>query len=221
MKTEKNAMNRELIYEAARKLFYEKGFNEATFSELGSMVGVHRSLITYYFKTKNNLASQVLSDFIANYTSLVREALINVHGEVDPVYESALRVFVMFNCFAANPPVARFYTEFCDANPRILYRDIKRLTISQLKERFELPFDEKHLKFIQMVDDSSREALTKAFFSGNTDLSLNEAIELKVKLLFQMFNLPEEYINEIYVTSKKIYDAERFIYGPGFLIRLE
>lgn len=213
--------NSDLIYAAAKELFIEKGYKKATFAELSARVGVHKSLITYYFKTKLNLAEMIIHEYALDYSKLADKAVMLCKGELDPLYVSAMRNFIMFHGFEENKPLARFYMEFIDEVGPPVYGNLKRTLLEKMQEKLSLPINEKRLKFIQMADDAIRISLVKSFFSGGTDLSLDEAIELKVKLTLQMYNLPEDHIDEIYKESKEIFEKIHFIYGPGLEIRIE
>lgn len=49
------------IYEVAKKLFIQEGFGVSS-RKIASQAGVNLGLITYYFKTKNNIALMVLKE---------------------------------------------------------------------------------------------------------------------------------------------------------------
>lgn len=213
--------NSDLLYEAAKDLFLEKGYKNTTFGDLAERVNVHKSLITYYFKTKYNLATLVIQEYVTSYTNAVVDTLKRFSKEDDPFYESVLRTMVLFNGLAHNKKMSDFYVEFIDAGGPRLYTSLKRTLLERIKDKFVLPFDEKNLKFIQMVDDASRTSLIRSYFGGCTDLTLDEAIEMKSKLMFRMFGFNETDIDRIYDESKYMFENTNYIFGPGMYIYVD
>ncbi len=51
----KSERTRQRIVEAANRLFYHKGYNQTSFSDVVEAAGVPRGNIYYYFKTKDEI----------------------------------------------------------------------------------------------------------------------------------------------------------------------
>lgn len=49
------------IIETANRLFYERGYQQTSFSDIVEASGIHRGNITYYFKTKNEILKAVIA----------------------------------------------------------------------------------------------------------------------------------------------------------------
>ncbi|MCL2520568.1 MAG: TetR/AcrR family transcriptional regulator [Spirochaetaceae bacterium] len=58
------------ILEAARKLFAEKSFSDVAVSEVAEQAAVSKSLIYYYFKSKDEILSALIDIFVADFTTL-------------------------------------------------------------------------------------------------------------------------------------------------------
>lgn len=63
--------SQERILVAAVEVFTEKGFHNATISEITARAEVSRGLITYYFPTKHDLARKVLARYLEWLLALV------------------------------------------------------------------------------------------------------------------------------------------------------
>lgn len=50
------------IFETAVRLFYDRGYDSTTFESIASELGISKSLITYHFKTKLQLACEVFEE---------------------------------------------------------------------------------------------------------------------------------------------------------------
>lgn len=57
----KGEKNRQLIIEAANELFYHKGYNQTTFSEVAEASGIPKGNFYYYFKSKDELLDAVIA----------------------------------------------------------------------------------------------------------------------------------------------------------------
>jgi len=58
----KDSKTEELIKEAAKKLFFAEGRFNATTQEIADAAGVNRTLVNYYFRSRDTLFSLVLKD---------------------------------------------------------------------------------------------------------------------------------------------------------------
>jgi len=63
--------SRERILGAAREVFAEKGFHNATISDITARAGVSRGLITYYFPGKHELAAELLGRYLDGVAGLL------------------------------------------------------------------------------------------------------------------------------------------------------
>jgi AcrR family transcriptional regulator len=63
--------SRERILAAALEVFAEKGYHNATISDITARAGVSRGLITYYFPGKQRLAEELLGRYLDGLMALV------------------------------------------------------------------------------------------------------------------------------------------------------
>ncbi|MFD7133797.1 TetR/AcrR family transcriptional regulator [Streptomyces sp. NPDC059894] len=68
---ELRAQSRERILAAALEVFAEKGYHDATISEITTRAGVSRGLLTYYFPGKRNLVDELLDRYLDGVSALV------------------------------------------------------------------------------------------------------------------------------------------------------
>jgi TetR/AcrR family transcriptional regulator len=62
--TEKELLTEEKIAEAAREVFIEKGMDGARMQEIADKAGINKSLLHYYFRTKEKLFAFIFSKLI-------------------------------------------------------------------------------------------------------------------------------------------------------------
>ncbi|GAB3433484.1 TetR/AcrR family transcriptional regulator [Actinophytocola sediminis] len=63
--------SRERILGAALEVFAEKGFHNATISDITARAGVSRGLITYYFPGKHELVSKLLERYLDGVAAMI------------------------------------------------------------------------------------------------------------------------------------------------------
>lgn len=63
----KGENNRTRIVEAADQLFYKRGYNQTSFSDIAEMTGIPRGNFYYYFKTKDDILAAVVDTRVRQY----------------------------------------------------------------------------------------------------------------------------------------------------------
>lgn len=69
----KGSANRQRIVEAADHLFYSRGYNQTSFSDISEQTGIPRGNFYYYFKTKEDILQAVIDARIDEYRQLLAE----------------------------------------------------------------------------------------------------------------------------------------------------
>ncbi len=71
--TKQKAPNRERIVEAANRLFYEKGYNQTSFSDIANAIDISKGNMTYHFRSKDELLHAVLVHRIGEIEAEIQE----------------------------------------------------------------------------------------------------------------------------------------------------
>lgn len=66
-----NQPTRERIVEAADRMFYQHGFEQTSFADIASAVGVSRGNFYYYFKAKDDILDAVIDARLANTRNML------------------------------------------------------------------------------------------------------------------------------------------------------
>ena len=69
----KGSANRQRIVEAADHLFYSRGYNQTSFSDISDETGIPRGNFYYYFKTKEDILAAVVESRIAMFRKMLQE----------------------------------------------------------------------------------------------------------------------------------------------------
>ncbi|MCQ2420228.1 MAG: TetR/AcrR family transcriptional regulator [Clostridia bacterium] len=97
------------IIETASRLFYEKGYTEATVRDICSQSGFSVSRINYHFSSKAELAGVICNQFFHNFSHEIRKAIGNRRTYSLVTEAIALRFLVAL--LLDNTPSSRFYRE--------------------------------------------------------------------------------------------------------------
>jgi len=69
----KGSANRQRIVDAADNLFYSRGYNQTSFSDISEQTGIPRGNFYYYFKTKEDILQAVIDARVDEYSQLLSE----------------------------------------------------------------------------------------------------------------------------------------------------
>src|SRR5689334_11880789 len=87
----KDSVTEAQIKEAAKKLFFKEGRFKATTQEIADAAGVNRTLVNYYFRSRDLLFDQVLKDARDSMDSRMNKSM-----EVARSFREKLELFIDF-----------------------------------------------------------------------------------------------------------------------------
>jgi AcrR family transcriptional regulator len=94
--SKKSDRTRQRIVEAANRLFYHKGYNQTSFSDVVEAAGVPRGNIYYYFKTKDEILEsaiayrmQRIATMLESWNGSYRTPIERLHRFIDILSNSA------------------------------------------------------------------------------------------------------------------------------------
>ena len=69
----KGSANRQRIVDAADRLFYSRGYNQTSFSDISDETGIPRGNFYYYFKTKEDILNAVVKSRVEVFSNLLKQ----------------------------------------------------------------------------------------------------------------------------------------------------
>ena len=90
-------MNRDLILEAAAKLFAENGYHAITMNELSSSIGATKGLIYNYFKSKDDILGNIHLLYLQHYLSYMSTFYKRKFGSADEQLRTIIKAHVTFD----------------------------------------------------------------------------------------------------------------------------
>ena len=67
----KGSANRQRIVDAADRLFYSRGYNQTSFSDISDETGIPRGNFYYYFKTKEDILTAVVESRVSEFSQML------------------------------------------------------------------------------------------------------------------------------------------------------
>ncbi len=142
--TEKDKQTEEKIFEAATAVFIEKGMAGTRMQEIADRAGINKSLLHYYFRTKERL-------FTAVYEVIVRQ----LFQKIAPMFEKKLtlenkiRLFVSehMSFLQQNPRLVPFFLNEINRNPKIVKSFIEKLEIDKFWDSLNLLHKEELVRY--------------------------------------------------------------------------
>ena len=68
----KGSVNRQRIVDAADHLFYSRGYNQTSFSDISDETGIPRGNFYYYFKTKEDILAAVVETRLSGLRKMLQ-----------------------------------------------------------------------------------------------------------------------------------------------------
>jgi len=85
----KGSANRQRIVQAADRLFYSRGYNQTSFSDISDETGIPRGNFYYYFKTKDDILDAV----VASRLTFFKQVLDDCNCQSDDP-KTRLKIFI-------------------------------------------------------------------------------------------------------------------------------
>lgn len=121
----KNRNVEEEIIIAARKIFHEKGYKEATMRDIASEANINLAMLHYYYRSKENLFFIVFDEAIrVLYEKIVK---ILTTGSIDIFLKIRQIVSEYVRFFYTNPTIPQFVTGEAIRNPEVIGKRMKNL----------------------------------------------------------------------------------------------
>ena len=131
--TENTSMEQRII-QAAKQVFIEKGYAKAGMSDIAVRVGINRSGLHYYFRTKEKMFEAVFADIVLSFIPSIHNIIL----QDKPIPERiAEMVDVYFEVLRKEPCFPVFITQEIQRDATHLFNTISSLEIGQYASRIK------------------------------------------------------------------------------------
>ncbi|UII19565.1 TetR/AcrR family transcriptional regulator [Fulvivirga ligni] len=124
------------IINAARKVFFEKGFKGATMREIAAEAGGNLSMVNYYFRSKENLFYLINDETFTTLLSKVSQCILREES-IEEKITGIVNEYTDF--FMLNPQIPSFISGEIIRNPKKIAALIKeKVSESNIHKDFEV-----------------------------------------------------------------------------------
>lgn len=156
--TDQQKDTEQLILNAARKVFIEKGLDGARMQEIADEAGINKALLHYYFRSKDKLFGMIFQEELGKFFPKI----ISVMSSSEYSLEDKIRAFVndYISIFIKNPFLPSFILRELQRDPENLRQFIVKsgfdvssvkFVITNLSNQLNMTFDEARHFMINMV----------------------------------------------------------------------
>ena len=119
---EQDLNSEKLILNAAKEVFFEKGFDGARMQEIADRAGINKALLHYYFRSKDNLFDAIFKDAFEQFLPRIAEIMTT-----DKPFFEKLEFFIdtYLNMLSENPHLPVFVMHEINRNPKMLINIIR------------------------------------------------------------------------------------------------
>ena len=112
--TEQEKSTEEIIFDAAQEVFVQKGFNGARMEEIAKEAGINKSLLHYYYRTKEKLFSAIFSRV---FSTFMPKALDFIESDAPLFSKIEFFVNTYIDLLLKNPYIPNFIIGEINRNP--------------------------------------------------------------------------------------------------------
>lgn len=140
----------EKIIRTAKKVFIEKGYIETSMSEIAARVGINRSGLHYYFRTKEKMFQAVFGDIVSSIIPKVLEIMVQKEKPISNRIEEIVDAYYLL--FTENPHLPMFVIREMNRDASLLIETVKQMDfqsiLGNMQSSLQEEMDEGKLKRI-------------------------------------------------------------------------
>jgi TetR/AcrR family transcriptional regulator len=175
--TEHEKQTEERIVEAAKEVFIEKGMSGARMQEIADKAGINKSLLHYYFRTKEKLFGFIFSQLIGRIggmlgnimdenVSIEQKITIFTDTYIDILIKNPFLPNFILNEMTRNPDVIVSFFKMANINPEDFFVPLRNLL---KKEGYDIEPHDLMINLLSMVifPIAARPIIERMLFKGD------------------------------------------------------
>ncbi|MEG1619705.1 MAG: TetR family transcriptional regulator [Eubacterium sp.] len=211
-----NNAKKERLYEAAKQLFYDKGFKQTTLKDIGQTADANTALVAYYYKNKTNLAIEINTEYLAATKVLTKYYIDRICPNAGLYLQTAVDIRVTNRNYVTSPELMRFYLELNETNFYIKSEIVSTGFFENLNRSYHLGFDRNYLRAAAIANYALANALSAARVNGLMDCTNEYIIASVINHHGIMLGFPEEKTQSVLDESLAIANKINIHVGSGF-----
>jgi len=115
----------EEIIHAARKMFHEKGYKEATMRDIAAEANINMAMLHYYYRSKDNLFFIIFDEAFRSLYEKIIKIITDQYMDIFQKIRLITSEYIRF--FDNNPTIPQFITGEAIRNPEIIGKRMKSI----------------------------------------------------------------------------------------------
>ncbi len=201
----KQTSAKQKIYMSAKEVFYNRGYDEATFKEISLKADVPLSLITYYFKKKILLVADIYKDFYLGAQNKVDEYKdeynINTY-----LYKQILTSYIFYDIIFSDENNTRFYMQLREKNVSNIHiiGEVTNAIYNGYVTDFNLQLTQQQIDIISAMDSAARGGFFNYMFDNNLNFSISEIVTTVESTIPKLMGIDSKIINNYFFKAQSI-----------------
>ena len=190
---EKGVQTRNMIYQTAKQLFYDKGYEKTKIKEIADTADVPIGLFTYYFKTKDKIVQHIYSEFFTQISLRITEQTKD--GLDNSILRHAILSWIYYEIIFSDENNRRFYYENLKktSNYRIMSKTAAQ-TYRRYVEDFNVVISDHDFQNVLYLDFGARREYFLNFFEKPLNDSTDDVIFLINGILPRLLGIDQNTI---------------------------
>ncbi len=201
----KGLETKQLIYDTAKKEFYQNGYKKTTIQTVTLHAGVQRGLFAYYFDTKDHLVEVIYGEYLQSIYQLLKQ--YEWFDSETKFFQHSMVSYIYYYNILSDPHIARFYYEVLqrESNERVLIRPISDIYHRFVGE-YEINLRQCDFESILHYDFGGRREIFINYFKGDLEIAIEDLIYNIVFSLAYIIRIPLDEIKRINAKVHEYFD---------------
>lgn len=229
MEHKNKSQNKTQLYESAKQLFYENGYNATSVRDIVSHANSKLGLFTYYFESKDALAVMIFNEYAAAVKQAIRRV---VEPRYPELYENYLFVEMFeYRCsqylYVMDPQTAPFFSDLLSLQRFIDRRaQEKAFYYNQFMADAMLDKPNPHCRTKGYSDIALTLAEGMEFFfcrklcNNSLSVSIDDALDILFRTYYAFFLADKKQINDMICITRRILGRLRFTPAGPFQLEV-
>ncbi len=188
---------REEILTAAKRLFYENGYEKTTMRDIAKALDMHHTNIYYYFTSKKDLAILLYSEFY-DKVKLETEAIVSRNS----IYFLATSMRVLYNAIYFNKKCFTLYGDLLNSGvAEATVASNAALNYEKYAKKFNLQAEHSDFEAYIIINLALETKFINLLRDSNSPISFRYVIDLLIKTPLMYMGAAKEDINDILTES--------------------
>lgn len=200
-------LTKKKLYETAKEVFYEKGYNNATLKEICLRADVKQSVFFYHYKDKGEIAKLLYTNFGEQHVSMINNEILKNSYTKNLIINTCVCTAVFYFNTLDEPNLNRFWGEmYLDNMPveiQFYLHRYKNMFIKRKLDPKDIAYD-----FFLISVTSMDGVLLKKYYDKKLNATPEQIVEYKLSHILCGLHYERDEIkkltNEIIEIAKKI-----------------